>query len=156
MKGLTLLRKLEKRLSDCYSNYGDTVPAGWEKFPLTGLCYRPRDGCISEDSPFWDSESVENAVTELFRTYYSVIRDELEKRWETIFIVIEPDVMDTTAIVLYTHDSHIVIYEYHRKAWNFAWDTPEEMSQDMEDEYKAMLKNLKERGCIRKTKEVTK
>jgi hypothetical protein len=151
--GKELMAKLEKQLATDYdckgSDYDPKPGAMWKGFPLCGLTYGERDGCVNENSPVW-RDDVNEGVIELFYSYYKVIRDQLTEDFaikyqnEYLRIVVQPDLEDTTAIVLFLQAKHKVIYCYDTKAWHFSWENADELATALEMDYNEMYDRVKE------------
>jgi hypothetical protein len=120
----------------------------WKGFPLCGLTYGERDGCVNENSPVWKDE-VTLGIIELFFSYYKVIRDQLTEDFdiklpEWLRIAVQPDLGDTSTIVLFLQTKHKVIYCYDTKAWHFCWENADELATALEMDYNEMYDRVKE------------
>jgi hypothetical protein len=156
--GLSLLEKLEKELQERYSDDTEWAKGdSWEKSPLVGLCYRNNDdGCVNQDSPIWRDEDLYQAIIDKFYLYFLILRDLLEKEYPRpkdstgwLKIVIEPCHEDTSFIVIFDTEAYHVILNQSHKAWNFVWDSPEEMAASMLEDYNSMkgeIIKIKERA----------
>ncbi len=152
-KGLQLLKKLEARLVEHYGKEDEPV-TGWEAFPQVGKCYGSREGCLNEGSTLYRDDTLQGVI-DLFYEYVTVIRDAAQEDYpiakpEWLRIVVEPSYEDTSHIVLYLDQRKRVVCDYDCKAWNFQWPTPDEMAEDMANDYTtitiALAKIDEERG----------
>lgn len=154
--GAELLAMLEKQLAEDYncqaSDYTEntTEKPGvmWDGFPLCGLTYGERDGCVNEDSPVW-KDDVALGIIELFYSYYKVLRNQLEKDFviklpEWLRIVVQPDLEDTSFVVLFLEQNRKVILSNDCKAWHFSWENADELASALEMDYNVMFESLKE------------
>lgn len=145
--GEALLARLEEQLVDHYGEDYDTPVPGWKRYPQAGRCYGPREGCLNEDSPLYHDDTLLGIIN-LYFEYFAVIRDEVEDIChiampEWIRIAVEPSYEDTSNVVIYMDKAWRVVFNYTAKAWNFHWPSPAEMAKQMEEDYQAMLKEVK-------------
>jgi len=148
--GTELLELLEKQLAEDYDTASDASDAPaeqWKAYPLCGLTFGERDGCVNENSPVW-RDDILLGIIEMFYSYYKVIRDQFEEDFkikmpEWVRIVVQPDYDDTSYVVLFLSSGHKVLLSYDCKAWHFTWDTPEELAKSLQNDYNLMVNNFK-------------
>lgn len=100
-----------------------------------------RQVCIPEH--LLGDEIVEDIIT-LFYYALSAIREELKERTgrkEFIWIFVEPSYTDTSFAVMMTGEK--VLVTVSDKAWNFFWDSEEEMVKELESWYQIAETRLK-------------
>lgn len=150
--GTQLLELLQKLIEDSYGKdfaVGEDVAEGWGEYPLLGICFGPREGCVNESSPFWNSEDVGQSIIDMFHAYYNAIRSQIETDYPTplekgyIRIVIQPDYQDDSFIVMYTYHKHKVVLDSECSAWGFNWSTPAELAEAMLGDYKTIAKHFR-------------
>lgn len=148
--GRRLLDALEEYIhTECNEDpesYGKP-PAAWKGWPLLYSAYcSDRDGCVRESGVFGDVTRLESEIIDMFGTYYRAIRDfileELSKNildcW--IDVVVEPSYEDRCKIIVTYKNT--VLCGLDAKAWHFCWDNPQEMAEEMLDDYKTMKEHL--------------
>ncbi len=144
--GQHLVGLLEERRVDLYGTE-ESPPKGWESYPQVGMCYGPREGCMNEASSMYDDDTLAG-VRDLFYEYVKIIRDKATEDYpivrseDRLVVVIEPSYEDTTAVVVYLDNRKRVVWHFHRKAWNFQWETPAEMAKEMAEDYKNLMAAL--------------
>ena len=101
--------------------------------PFTQLYLRERDGCVPD-------ELVDEDLISGIRSMYCAVLDgvcaELRERAAPqipMNIVIDASYDDKTTFVVHIFDK--VLLSGGMKAWNFFWDSEDEMAKDMEDWY---------------------
>ena len=101
--------------------------------PFTHIYLSERDSCVP------DELVDEDLVSGIHSMYYAVLdgvcAELRERRAEQLpmNIVIDASYDDTTTFVVHTYDK--VLLSGGMKAWNFYWDSEDEMAKDMEDWY---------------------
>jgi len=127
---------LEKKLTEWYGKFGDEaelkacgIPEAWHQYPWCYQGYGPRDGCINECGPFW-TDDVLRGICAMFRAALSVVRDEVDSGGWT---VVEPSLEDCSTMLICDKGFRHVLYQDDVKAWNFQFETPEELNQELEE-----------------------
>ena len=132
---------------------GDTCPAchhgkirrcDMDAFTLAYL--HPRNGCVPDE--LLNDEDVNASIKELFYGVFGGLADALMEETPGILVstVIEPSYEGATHVVLYGQyqdGSEALLLTCARKAWNFFWPSEEEMAQDLEAWYQAMLERAR-------------
>lgn len=100
----------------------DEGPYGWNRV-LKDMYLTKPGGCIHED---YLSDEVLNDIREKFYWFFDAIRDEFEPFIEVYVI---PSYEDVTVSFLILGDK--LLYRDATKAWNFWFDSEEELVQEM-------------------------
>jgi len=148
--GRRLLDALEEYIhtecSEDPESYGKP-PSAWKRWPLLYSAYcSDREGCVRESGVFGDVTKLESEIIEMFSAYYSAIRDfileelnrPLSECW--IDIMVEPSYEDRCKVIVTYKNT--VLCGQTAKAWHFCWDSPQEMAEEILDDYKTMKENL--------------
>jgi hypothetical protein len=153
-KGFELMKVLEVQLEDIWGE--ETEPEiGWPKqFSQVGKCYHQRDVCISQDCAMWDDD-VTCGVRTMFYQYYRAIAATIEeelgigladgkKVHDLIRVAVMPYYEDSSSIVVYLSSAKAVLLQEDIKAWHHGWENPDEMAEDYQEAYEAILARAKE------------
>jgi hypothetical protein len=104
------------------------------------LYLRERFGCIP------DHLLGDDLMQDIRSLYYYVlngVRSELQERLSPpgfMWIIIDPSYEDTTSAALIT-DDRVLLVE-HSKAWNFYWESEEEMAEELEGWYQRAAEHM--------------
>jgi hypothetical protein len=144
--------ELLKALVDALKEHGhgehdyceEEVPEQWKDYPLLwsgwGL---DREGCTREGGIFGDMSELESEIRDMFGYYFRTIREiALKEIGSKAFfdLVIEPSYEDHTCYIM--SDDDTIIIKGSCKAWNFGADSPEELAEMMEDDYRTIKCNI--------------
>lgn len=140
--GRSILQRIRSEVNDEASAF-----AGGEGEDVFQTLYlTERFGCIP------DHLLGEDLLQDIRSLYYYVldgVRGELEERLSPqgfLWIVIDPSYEDTTAAALLT-DERVLLVE-HSKAWNFYWESEEEMAEDLENRYRQAAERVPSRSRV--------
>jgi hypothetical protein len=140
--GRSILQRIRTEVNDEASAFaGDEGEDVFQTLYLT-----ERFGCIP------DHLLGEDLLQDIRSLYYYVldgVRGELEERLSPqgfLWIVIDPSYEDTTAAALLT-DERVLLVE-HSKAWNFYWESEEEMAEDLENRYMQAAERVPSRSRV--------
>ncbi len=149
-KGRELMAALTSYIADRWQlsveGYGKP-PRVWKGWPLlySGYC-SDREGCTREGGVFGDMANLESEIIDMFGAYYMTIRNviliEMGKSLSEcmVDVTVEPSWQDASA-ALVTYKGNILIRN-DCKAWNFSWETPDEMAESMLEDYEEIKANL--------------
>jgi len=135
--GRSIPRRLRKTLNEDWDYW---LPEEGEDLVKT-LCLTERQVCIPEH--LLGDEIVEDIIS-LFNYPLSAVREELKERTgrkEFIWIFVEPSYTDTSFAVMMSGEK--VLLTVSDKAWNFFWDSEEEMVKELERWYQIAEARLK-------------
>jgi hypothetical protein len=153
MDKMVLLKELEAKMNERYGeNDDDRVFPSWKEFPWCWDGFSSdREGCIREDGCFWHDEIL-LGIQDMFHVYYGFLRDRVQDEtiekcpiaWphEQALIAVEPSYEDTSHVVMYQPELHKVVFSDWCKAWNFCWDFPEDMADELLRDYLAIRKRM--------------
>lgn len=135
--GRSILRRLKKTVNEEWDSWlvkedGDTFKT---------LYLMERRGCIPEH--LLSGEIMEDIMS-LFYYPLSAVREELKERTGTkefIWVFVQPSYTDTSFAVMVTGEK--VLLTISDKAWNFYWDSEEEMVKELESWYQTAEARLK-------------
>jgi hypothetical protein len=122
----------------------------WAEFPLSWLCYGVRETAIRESSPMSNGLDVLSGVMDTFLTFHRSIAEEVAEKAgikpgakNSISVYVQPDAFNLcTAFIVQRAFNHIV-YMVEMKARQFWFDSPADIEADMDEEYNAILRNLR-------------
>jgi len=148
--GRRLLDALEEYIhTECNEDPGSygKPPSAWKRWPLLYSAYcSDREGCVRESGVFGDVTRLESEIIDMFGTYYRAIRDflleDLSKNIQECWIdvVVEPSYEDRSKVIVTYKNT--VLCGTDAKAWHFCWDNPQDMAEEMLDDYKTMKEHL--------------
>jgi len=150
MEGKELLQGLEESLGANYSADGSDVPEVWRNYPLCWLAYGEREGCVREASPFWDDD-VMVGVKNLLYWYHHYLADELEtwllldSKKAYLCTYVDPSYEDTSQVIVIQPSSRLVVFNADHKAWNFSFETPQDLADSLDTDFHDMAEVLEKR-----------
>ncbi len=126
------------------------VPREWIEFPISWLCYGVRQTAVRESSPMGKGLDVLSGIMDMFLIYHRSIADEAAEKAgikpsakNSVSVYVQPDLINMcTVFVVQRTFSHIV-HMSEMKARQFWFDSPADMEADMEEEYNAILRNIR-------------
>jgi hypothetical protein len=119
-----MLLRLKKSADNQWLDEG---PYGWNRVLMDMYLTKP-GGCIHED---YLSDEVLNDIREKFYWFFDAIRDEFEPFIEVYVI---PSYEDVTVSFLILDDK--LLYRDACKAWNFWFDSEEDLVEEMYEIYR--------------------
>lgn len=151
MKGTKLLEQLERSLREREGGGDDndlpTCSIGWKDYPLTWVGYGgDKGGCVREGGLF-DTEDIMQGIINQAYEFFKVVRDQAVKdagRKDSYEIQIwtEPSWEDTAQTMVIDDKNHVLLYHEAVKPWNFQWETPQEMADEMGRIYATIFQRL--------------
>lgn len=151
-KGMGLLREFERWLEERYgalSLDAEEEHPEWKEFESCWDGYGPRgDMAVREGALFWHDE-VSQGIMAMFYEFYRFLADKVDELGLDVFV--SPSYEDSSWTLIIMGD--FVVMNESRKAWNFSWETPQEMAEELVEALAFIRKRVSLGKKCKKSKE---
>jgi hypothetical protein len=148
--GQVLALKLEEELRARFDGALEVeaikeLPDEWKPFPLIWICYREGEGCVNEDSPFWDYEDINASIWEKFYWLYKIPIDRITEKYlgtkpVNLETIIDSTYSDRTRLIVI--QANKVLFRTSCKAWNLYFNSTEDLFNELEQCYNELEKSI--------------
>jgi hypothetical protein len=126
------------------------VPREWAEFPLSWLCYGVRETAVRESSPMGKALDVLSGIMDMFLSYHKSVTDEGAEKAvikvgakNSMSVYVQPDSINMCTVLVVQPAFNHIVHLAEMKARQFWFDTPADMEADMDEEYNAILRNIR-------------